>query len=158
MRERHAEFTLWAATSVFLVVGAMGMHHPTANAVVTSVALTHAGAPVLPTSDSLLAALEETAGGDLFRPEREPFDQTKAPAPMVAAFRPPPPPRARLMLRGMVGGPSWDIIIEGIPGHDGATVLRVGQKVNGFVVRAVRRDTVVVVGPDTTWKLTLQRQ
>lgn len=108
-------------------------------------------------SDSLLGAIEVIAEGNLFRPDRSrPADevtvtQTQGPPP------PPTPPKAVLRLRGLVGGPPWDALIEGIPGHEGAVVARVGQTLSGITIRAVRRDTVFVQGMDTTWKLTLTR-
>jgi hypothetical protein len=67
------------------------------------------------------------------------------------------PPKPMLRLRGLVGGPPWDALIEGIPGHEGAVVARVGQTLGGITVRAVRRDTVIARGMDTTWKLTIGR-
>ena len=71
--------------------------------------------------------------------------------PMVAG-------KPKLILRGVLGGPPWDALIDGVPGHDGALVVRVGQTVAGFTVRAVRRDTVFIRGFDTTWALTLGRR
>jgi hypothetical protein len=70
---------------------------------------------------------------------------------------PPPmlPPKPALRLRGILGGPPWDVLIEGVPGREGAVVARVGQTLGGVTIRAVHRDTVIVRGMDTTWKLTI---
>jgi hypothetical protein len=61
------------------------------------------------------------------------------------------------VLRGIIGGPPWSAILEGIPGREGSVVLRRGDTIAALRVRAVRRDTVVVEGADTTWRLTVKR-
>jgi hypothetical protein len=72
-------------------------------------------------------------------------------------MQPVTPPKPRLVLRGILGGPPWDALIEGIPGREGSAVVRTGDKLAGLLIRSVRRDTVVVRGADTTWKLTMGR-
>jgi hypothetical protein len=104
----------------------------------------------------LLDAVETIADGNLFRPDRSRPEKV----PVVAVQGQPPvpqPPKPALKLRGLIGGPPWDVLLEGIPGRDGAVVARVGQTLGGITVRAVRRDTVIAQGMDTTWKLTLVR-
>ena len=108
-----------------------------------------------PSGDSLLAASEVISAGDLFRAEREPAPdnavlQGAATAPYATV-------RPQLVLRGLIGGPAWQAIIEGIPGVEGAVVLRTGETRDGLTLRAVRRDTAVLTTKDTTWKLTVRR-
>lgn len=67
---------------------------------------------------------------------------------------PPPRPRLQLALDGIVGGPPWRAVLEGVPMHDGSTVVAAGDTIGGLTVRSIRRDTVVVWGMDTTWTLT----
>jgi hypothetical protein len=61
------------------------------------------------------------------------------------------------VVRGLIGGPPWSVIVEGIPGVDGSSVIRAGQPIGGIALRAVRRDTIILQGNDTTWKLTVRR-
>jgi len=150
------ERALWTVASLLVLLG-VALLRTAPDAAAASAPIVLGPAPALPTADSLLDALAESVEENLFRPERAGFDASKTPAP-PALGRPLPASRPQLTLRGLVGGPPWDLLIEGIPGRDGAAVLRVGQTVNGYRVRAVRRDTVIVAGPDTTWKLTLRRQ
>jgi len=60
------------------------------------------------------------------------------------------------MLSG-VFGPPWQAVLEGIPGKQGSVVVRVGDVFGELRIRSIRRDTVVVQGADTTWKLTVRR-
>jgi hypothetical protein len=59
------------------------------------------------------------------------------------------------VLRGIVGGPPWQAIVDGIPGIPDGSVLKAGQTFEKYVIRSVSKDTVIVQGPDTTWHLTL---
>jgi len=93
--------------------------------------------------------------GNLFRPERNP-----APPEIKSAPRPEPPPRAaeakpRLQLRGILGGPPWTALIEGIPGRQGARVVREGDLISGFTIVAINKESVTVTRPDTSWILTV---
>jgi hypothetical protein len=105
----------------------------------------------LPTSDSLESAVGDIADRNLFRPERAP-PAARAPTPVAA-----PSARPQLVLRGVLGGPPWDAVVEGIPGREGAVVIQTGETTAGLTVRAIRRDTAYVRGFDTTWALPLTR-
>jgi len=58
-----------------------------------------------------------------------------------------------LSLAGIVGGPPWMALIEGIPGHESGAVLIQGEEINGFRLESIRGDTAVLVGFDSTWVL-----
>jgi hypothetical protein len=77
----------------------------------------------------------------------------------IAAAAPAPAraPRPVLTLKAIVGGPPWQAIITGIPGQGGETVVGAGARFESFLVQSISRDTLVIVGADTTWKLTLHR-
>jgi hypothetical protein len=62
-----------------------------------------------------------------------------------------------LLLRGLIGGPPWTAVVEGIPGREQGIVLRAGDTVAGLTVRDVRAAEVIVRGMDTTWTLRLRR-
>ena len=69
---------------------------------------------------------------------------------------PAPPFRPVLSLKGIVGGPPWQAIIDGIPGQPPGTVVRSGSSFDRLQVRDVMRDTVIVQLPDTVLVLTLK--
>lgn len=63
--------------------------------------------------------------------------------------------RPTLTLRGIVGGPPWQAVVDGIPGVAEGTVVRTGSLFDRYRVISVSRDSVIVLGPDTTWRLTM---
>ncbi|MDB4913989.1 MAG: hypothetical protein JWM95_1633 [Gemmatimonadetes bacterium] len=108
--------------------------------------------------DSLEAAMAVVARHNLFRSDRMAADVSTLSTPnMPMPMNAPMSNRPRLQLRGILGGPPWDALVEGIPGHDGAVVIRVGQSLSGITVKAVRHDSAFVAGFDTTWALSLRR-
>lgn len=126
---------------------------------VRAVASLGAQAPARSSRDARDDAVITITDENLFRAERSSPDESATIALGFAGqAAPPKPPKPMLSLRGILGGPPWDALIEGVPGHEGAVVLRVGQRSGDIIVRAIRRDTVFLQGMDTTWKLTLRRQ
>jgi len=69
----------------------------------------------------------------------------------------PAAPRPALVLVGIVG-PPWRALVDGIPAHDGSTVLRAGQTVAGLRVRDVNASSATISAVDTTWHLTVKRK
>jgi hypothetical protein len=65
--------------------------------------------------------------------------------------------RPTLVLRGIIGGPPWQAIVDGIPGQSAGAIVRQGMAFDAITIRTVTRDTVFVQSPDTSWKLTLAR-
>lgn len=98
---------------------------------------------------------------DLFRLERRPSPIPYDPSSDGAVRATPQPPKPRLVLIGLVGGPPWDALVEGFPMRSGSVLVRrgdvIGDSANRLTVVRLRRDTVVIVGMDTTWVLTLRR-
>jgi hypothetical protein len=111
----------------------------------------------LPTSDSLESAVGDIADRNLFRPERASAEERETPAARAPTTVAAPSARPQLVLRGVLGGPPWDAVVEGIPGREGAVVIQTGETTAGLTVRAIRRDTAYVRGFDTTWALPLTR-
>lgn len=70
---------------------------------------------------------------------------------------PEPPPVPPLTLVGVLGGPPWEALVAGVPDHAGSILVREGDRVAGFQVVRVARDTVRLQGADTTLILTLRR-
>jgi hypothetical protein len=89
------------------------------------------------------AALSEA---DPFRLDRQPAavryrPELEAPA---GAAPPPAPPKPALVLRGIVGGPPWDAMLDGVPGRPGAVLVHRGDTLGGLTVSAISRDTVTI--------------
>lgn len=95
-------------------------------------------------------------------PERSPFrfaylspvernaESTPPPTPDVP--RQPPP---SLRLRAVAGGPPWNAVVEGLPASATARVVRVGDHIDGIVVRRIGEDGVEVSRGDSTILLLL---
>jgi len=61
-----------------------------------------------------------------------------------------------LALAGIIGGPPWEALLTGLPGKDGSFLVRQGDVIDGFRLRSVGRDSVVVQASDTTWRLAVK--
>jgi hypothetical protein len=96
---------------------------------------------------------------DPFRLDRKPTDVRYNPWEPVATVAPPPPAPVRppLALAGLLGGPPWNALIEGIPGRENGVLLQLGDSMNGVRFVALRGDTVLLAAFDTTWSLTARR-
>jgi hypothetical protein len=74
------------------------------------------------------------------------------------AYTPPGIPRQGGVLRVTgISGPPWEALIEGIPGKQGAVVVRAGDRVEDLRIRSISAELVVVQGQDTTWRLQIKR-
>lgn len=102
-------------------------------------------------ADSLLSVSFKR---NMFRSERRPAGVAYDPARQVESVpAAPAPPKPSLALVGLVGGPPGSAVIEGLPGVEGWRVVRKGDVVGDLSVRAIGRDSVVIVGMDTVWVL-----
>ncbi len=79
------------------------------------------------------------------------------PRPLPVAPPPPRPPKPKLALVGIVGGPPWVALLDGVPGQNGSALLHAGDTLAGLRVRTLGPNGVTITGLDTTWKLTLER-
>lgn len=109
-----------------------------------------------PDSASTLATI--VADADPFRLDRHPsgvpYRVIQAGSVLVAAA---PPVRPTLALVGIVGGPPWAAVLNGIPGRSGPVVLYVGDTLAGLRIRSIKTGSIVVSGMDTVWRLQLQQ-
>jgi hypothetical protein len=107
----------------------------------------------VPLAESIDAASRIVVVSDPFRFERRPS---------AVAYRPdlegvmplPKPPKPALILEGLVGNAA---LLDGAPGRGATAIVRAGDSVGGLRVRRIDRDTVIVIGADTTWRLTVRR-
>lgn len=113
--------------------------------------------PVSGDSTMFAAAAVRVRTRDPFRLDRRPttlrFNPWALLGPPAPAPRP-TPPRPVLTLAGIVGGPPWSALIEGIPGRESGALLSVGDSVSGIRLLGIRGDTARLAGFDTTWTLT----
>jgi hypothetical protein len=111
--------------------------------------------------DSIVDAADVVVANDPFRLSNAPASVAYSPAadggpsalaqPVVARIRP------TLVLKGIIGGPPWQAIVDGIPGQPTGAIIRQGMSFDKLTIRTITRDTVFVLAPDTSWKLTLTR-
>ena len=157
-RAATGERMLWLGTIGALAFGALGWRGARVHAEVPPTPMI-ASVPVYdwPSKDTVQRAARLTT-------ERNPFRLDRRPATMPFGAQlegtpppPPPPPRPPIVLVGILGGPPWQAVLQGVPGHTGNVVARAGEVFGDFHVRTVRRDTVIVQGADTTWRLTIRR-
>jgi len=101
------------------------------------------------------AALRER---DPFRFDRRPTDVRYNPwEPVGVSVAVPRPARPSLAVVGIVGGPPWNALVQGIPGREGGSLVTTGDSVNGIRIVRISRDTAYLAGFDTTWALTPRR-
>lgn len=95
---------------------------------------------------------------DPFRFERKPTKLRFNPwEPVAAAPTAGRPPRPALSLTGVLGGPPWNALLQGIPGREAGVVMSVGDSVSGIRLDRIHGDTAFVSGLDTTWILVAGR-
>lgn len=94
-------------------------------------------------------------GGHPFRPDRRAAPRRYEPSPTggepAAAS---PSLRPSLRLAGLLWGSVPRVVLEGVPGREGAVVLTAGDTAGGLRVRRLEPGRAVIAGHDTTWVLT----
>lgn len=158
MTRRHIERALWSCAALTVTAGVLGMRGAGPRIAGGVAALpVIATTPARPTSAALDSAVDEVVERNLFRPKRAVAEEREASSALGPMAMTVPSSKPHLVLKGVLGGPPWDAVVEGIPGREGAVVIRAGETVAGVTVRAIRRDTAFVRGFDTTWALPLTR-
>lgn len=111
----------------------------------------------------LSVAARVVSAGDPFRLDRVPAPLGPVPTMpmgmmpgMPPAYVPPKPPPPPLLVSGIVG-PPWGAVLEGVPGQQGGVLVHAGTRLGDLRVRSVTRERVVIVGPDTTWNLSVRK-
>lgn len=162
MRDFHVLVTATLATLTLSAVAAFRWSGalPEAPTVVERIAAASRSASLPP--DSVFDARLESLA------ERDPFRLANAPPAVrfdpradagVALSRNSviaSPLRPTFVLRGIVGGPPWQAIVDGIPGQPPGTTVHAGSSFDRIVVTTVSRDSVTLRGPDTSWTLTFR--
>ena len=111
--------------------------------------------------DSLSRLSAALVDNDPFRLSNSPPDTRYTPGWVTGASVPPVvkprPARPSLVLKGIVGGPPWLAIVDGLPGAPSSMVVRIGDRVGGVTVKDIRPEVVTLAGADTTWRLAIRR-
>lgn len=111
--------------------------------------------PDAPTSlDSLRLAV---INRNPLRMSRSPADVAYSLLPAEPPYVEPPPPKPQLVLTGILWSDEPSAIVEGLPGVEGARVLRVGESSGSIRIRRITRQDVTLVGMDTTWVLQVRK-
>jgi len=154
MRPSLAEFALVGTTLLGLGIAATRWNSvlPTPEAAVLPVVSSRPIAAPLANADLANALLARNPFRHSNRPARVRLgDLPASERPVVARYRP------TLTLKGIIGGPPWTAMVHGIPGRRGSAILAVGERADSLLVKSIGSNRVVLVGPDTTWVLTLGR-
>ena len=156
MRQR-LEVLAWAlALLLALVAGARLRESGSAATLETAGAGPAPALPARPGARALAEATARVVRTDPFRLERAPAPLGFRAAPGAGEPPPPPPtPRPPLAVQG-IAGPPWQAVLEGVPGQSQPVVVRGGEVFGDLRVKSVTRDRVIVVGPDTTWRLSVR--
>jgi len=155
MNGARIEIACWCAAAALSAAALLGSRAPLVGNVVSAPAVGRTvERAATEDADALASALAAT---DPFRASRHPSPVAYRPELDGAPPPPPRPPRPGLAISGIIGGPPWSAVLEGVPGRDGGAVVRAGDTLGGLRVRAVRSDTVVITGMDTTWRLIVRR-
>lgn len=167
------EVALWATAACAIATAAWGLRWtPAAEArrsdLSTPVALASA-----PDAAVLGRWRERVIAGDPFRVLRHASPvafAVAAPEQAMGAMPVMRPPKPVLVLRGVVGGPPWEAVLDGVPGRERGVVVRTGDVLGAGAppgampgsapaaalrVRQVSATGVVITGMDTTWRLTV---
>jgi hypothetical protein len=160
MKVRQLRSTLWMFTAIAAVLAVVGWRYAARDVDARSLPSLRgvSGARRL-NADSLHAAASSVAEHDPFRVDHQPSSVAYR-AELEGVAPPPPvpkPPKPRLMLAGIIGGPPWEALLVSVPGRDGSALVRRGDTLGGLRVRSIGRDTVIVQGVDTTWRLIVRQ-
>jgi hypothetical protein len=103
-------------------------------------------------AESIDAAARIVAQTDPFRLDRRPSSVPYRPD-LEGVAPPPKPPKPPLALEGLVGNAA---LLDGVPGRGVTAIVHAGDTLGGLRVRRIGRDTVIVTGADTSWRLTVR--
>lgn len=148
------EWGLWAGTVVCAACAVVGWFTGAPRLVaVTHAEMNHMVDAVVVPAESVDAAARIVAATDPFRLDRRPTSVPYQPD-LEGAVPPPKPPKPQLVVEGLVGATA---LVDGVPGRAATAIVQVGDTLGGLTIRRIGRDTVIVSGADTTWRLTLRR-
>jgi hypothetical protein len=162
MKARQVRNSLWALSVAALLTAPMGWRAASAEPETRIPPLSSSASELRRASaDSLAKMAANIAAHDPFRLDHHPASVAYRPEldGVVAVAPPPPPkpPKPHLAVAGILGGPPWTALLDSVPGRDGSVLVKRGDTLGSLKIGSVGRDTVVVQGADTLWKLVVKR-
>jgi len=156
---RRWEIVCWSATGLFVLAAVIGARGAAVNGPDGESDALPAPERAITRSDTGAAVITPVIANDPFRLVRHPSPIAYRPELEGVAPPPPPPkpPHPVLTLSGILGGPPWQAMLEGVPGHDASTLVNVGDVLGVLRVQRITADSIVIVGEDTTWRLGVKR-
>jgi hypothetical protein len=159
---RLVQGSVWAAAGLALAVSLAAWS--TAVPVLPSDPGSRGGIPAIAAPGAAMDSAQLAADAASLR-DRDPFRWGRKPAdlrfnpwePVHPVIQGPRPAKPALVLVGIVGGPPWTALIEGIPQRERGVLLRVGEEVGSIRLEDVQSDTARLSGFDTSWVLTQRR-
>jgi len=150
---------LWLLTAVFFAGAVERARFVSSTNVQRGGSQTAAPAfPQLPiAAESLNALADHIVGADAFRITRRPSPVPFGATADARAANVPKPSKPALVLSGIVGGPPWIGVVDGVPGHDQTVLVHSGDTLGGLRIRSITKDHVLVAGLDTVWRLTVHQ-
>ena len=163
MKATHVRNALWLATAAVGFASVPGWRFAAKESSLAPRSLP-GGVPELRHAipDSVKSSAAYIATHDPFRPDHHPAavpyrPELSSDGASSAPLPPPKAPKPRLAVAGIVGGPPWSALLDSVPGREGSVLVRKGDTLGGLRVRSVGRDTVIIQGADTVWKLIVRR-
>lgn len=161
VKARLIETLLWSVTVIAIATATLEWRHEMHRPHAPAPTIWPVASPVTPPgSDSLEVLAERIVDADVFRLDRKPATapyRPNADTQVASVPATPTAPRPLLTLAGVVGGPPWAALLDGVPGHDGTLVVHRGESVAGLIVNAISLAGITVTGMDTTWRLVVKR-
>jgi len=162
MKARQLRNSLWILSIAALLAAPLGWRVASLEAGVRIPPLSSSALELRRAStDSLAKMAAHIAAHDPFRVDHHPASVPYRPeldGVTVAALPPPPkPPKPHLAVAGILGGPPWTALLDSVPGRDGSVLVKKGDTLGGLKIRSIGRDTVVIQGTDTLWKLVVKQ-
>jgi hypothetical protein len=113
----------------------------------------------MPRSLAVLATESESVlvANDMFRLPDDVVHGQSSPGVAGAAAAHASLTRPSLTVKGIVGGPPWQAIVDGLPGQVSGIIVQAGGTYGGVTIATVGRDSVRVRAGDTTWTLYYRR-
>ena len=158
MRRDLLEVALWTV-SVATVAGAMReLRSPASNVTPVALSAPSVSVDMVPPDEAEFAhAAELITASDPFRVQRRPAAVRFLVDTVATPAQSPSITPTTLALAGIIGGPPWEALVEGLPNRDGATLVKRGDVFGSIKIVRVTRDSVVIVMPDSLRTLGLKR-
>jgi hypothetical protein len=155
------ERALWGGAAALAVVAVLGWRSAAYVDPGVESLLPYVEAPQPLADAAAFAAAQRTVTTtDPFRTARRPSAVPFAPGGAEDGEERTPPSRdpvPALVLAGVLGGPPWQAVLQGVPGRSGSLVVREGERVEELLISLVTQDSVVVETADTTLVLTVRQ-